>query len=299
MIIEQKVTGIDDNPINVKKKDVPQSTNKALPSFFNTQLYIGSKGTGKTYKLVQLLRLYEDSPIKDKSGQTYDMRIILIAPTAYSGANEVYKSLNSLDPIDIHLEYTDDLLLSIIDDIKTKNDEFDEYLVYQNLYKKFLKIKSLEQLTTEEFEILEGHDYQTPEEAYGEIKPIVTWIIFDDLIGMGAFNNKAKSVISNLTIKHRHLRVNLAFTTQSFKKIPPVVRTNIDIYVIFKSSSYNEVLNKIFEDISGYLTLDNFIELYEYATDAKNDALIIINNSLDKKGISYFKNWHRQLFIEN
>jgi len=280
MIIEQKVTGIDDNPINVKKKDVPQSTNKALPSFFNTQLYIGSKGTGKTYKLVQLLRLYEDSPIKDKSGQTYDMRIILIAPTAYSGANEVYKSLKSLDPIDIHLEYTDELLLSIIDDIKTKNNDFDEYIAYKNLYKRFLKIKSLEQLTTEELEILEGNEYKTPEEIFGEIKPMITFIIFDDLIGMGAFNNKSKSVISNLTIKHRHLK-------------------NIDIYVIFKSSSYNEVLNKIFEDISGYLTLDNFVELYEHATEERNDALVIVNNSLDKQGISYYKNWGTKLLIDN
>lgn len=299
MIIEQKVTGIDDNPINVKKKDVPQSTNKALPSFFNTQLYIGSKGTGKTYKLVQLLRLYEDSPIKDKSGQTYDMRIILIAPTAYSGANEVYKSLKSLDPIDIHLEYTDELLLSIIDDIKTKNNEFDEYIAYKNLYKRFLKIKSLEQLTTEELEILEGNDYKRPEEIFGDIKPMITFIIFDDLIGMGAFNNKSKSVISNLTIKHRHLKINLIFTTQGFKKIPPVVRTNIDIYVIFKSSSYNEVLNKIFEDISGYLTLDNFVELYEHATEERNDALVIVNNSLDKQGISYYKNWGTKLLIDN
>jgi len=65
MIIEKLVSGIEDKQINVKKKDVPQSTNKALPSLYNTSLYIGSKGTGKTYKLVQLLQLYEQSPIKD------------------------------------------------------------------------------------------------------------------------------------------------------------------------------------------------------------------------------------------
>lgn len=298
MIIEKSVKGIDNKAIIVKKKDVPQSTNKALPNLFNTQLYIGSKGTGKTYKLVQLLKMYEKLPIKDKTGQEYEMRTIAICPTAYSGANEIYKTLTSLKQEDIHLEYTDELLISILDDIKAKIDEFDEYLIYKELYKKFLKIKSLEQLTTEELEILEGNDYKSPDEVYQGIKPIITFIIFDDLIGMGAFNNKAKSVISNLTIKHRHLRVNLIFTTQSFKKIPPVIRTNIDIYVIFKSSSYNEILNKIYEDISGYLTLDNFIELYEYATEEKNDALIIVNNSLDKNGLAYYKNWDIQLFIE-
>jgi len=157
-----------------------------LPLLYNTSLYIGSKGTGKTYKLVQLLQLYEQyMPIKENSGQVYDMRVIAMCPTAYSGANEIYKSLKSLDSSDIHLEYTDELLISIMDFFKAKVEEFDEYLIYKNLYKKFLKIKSLKQLTVEELEILEGHEYRNPEEVFGEIKPIATWIIFDDLIGMG------------------------------------------------------------------------------------------------------------------
>ena len=80
MSIEKSVKGIDNKAIIVKKKDVPQSTNKALPNLFNMQLYIGSKGTGKTYKLVQLLQMYEKLPIKDKTGQEYEMRTIAVQP---------------------------------------------------------------------------------------------------------------------------------------------------------------------------------------------------------------------------
>ena len=115
---------------------------------------------------------------------------------------------------------------------------------------------------------------------------------------MGALNKKAKSVLSNLIIEDRHLKTNLIFTTQSFKQIPPVIRTNIDIYCIFKSSSYNEVLNKIFEDINGFVRLEEFIELYEYATDEKNDCLTIVNNSMDKRGVRFFKNWNIELFLK-
>lgn len=299
MIIEKAVENIDNKPLIIKKKKVPQSTNKSLPLLFNTQLYIGSKGTGKSYKLTQLLKLYEQSKIKDDDGVEYEMRVILICPTASSGANEVYKILKSLNQErDVHLDYSDELVLKILDDIKAKSALYDDYLEYKKVYDKFRKYKNVEKLETEELQTLEEHDFMSPAECYGEIKPIITWIVFDDLIGLGAFNKKAKSIISNLTIKHRHLKTNLIFTTQSFKQIPPVIRTNIDIYCIFKSSSYKEILDKVYEDISGFVSFEDFIELYEHATDEKNDCLTLINNSMDKKGIRFYKNWNIELFVK-
>ena len=294
MIIEKPVENIDDKPIYVKKKNVPQSVNKSLPLLFNTQLYIGSKGTGKSYKLTQLLRYYELSKIKDEDGVEYDMRTILISPTANSGANEVYKILKSLDESDIHLTYDDELLEDILDDIKAKQAEYDEYLEYKKVYSKFQKNKDVEKMETAELEKLEANDFMPP----NNIRPNINWIIFDDLIGMGAFNKKAKSVLSNLTIKHRHLKTNLIFTTQAYRQIPPLIRNNIDIYCIFKSNSYNEILNKVYNDVSGVISMPDFLELYEYATNGKNDCLTITNNSMDKRGVKFFKNFSTELFIK-
>ena len=297
MITERNIKDINIEKINIKKKNVPQSTNKSLPLLFNTSLYIGSKGTGKTYKLCELLRLYENSKIKDDDGIEYDMRTILICPTASSGANEVYKILKSLDENDIHLEYSDELLLSILDDIKQKQQHYDEYINYKKIFNKFKKNKNIKKLNDDELVILEEYEYMEPDEIFDNIKPKVTWIIFDDLIGSGAFSKKAKSLVNNLVIKHRHLKTNLIFTTQSFKSIPPIIRTNTDIYAIFKSSSYDQILNKIYDDISGYVKKDDFIQLYEYATDEKNNCLTIISNSMDKKGVRFYKNYDKELLI--
>jgi hypothetical protein len=298
MITEKKVSGINNMPILIKKKNVPQSTNQSLPLMFNTQLYIGSKGTGKTYKLVQLLKLYEDSKIKDNDGIEYEIRTIVIAPTINSGANEVYKSLKSIDfENDVHLEYNDELLLKILDDIKKKDDEFNEYINYKKLFNKFKKIKNIKKLNDDELEILEQNEFMDPDDVFAEVKPKVIFLILDDLVGSGAFSKKSKSVLSNLVIKHRHLKSNLIFTTQSFKAIPSIIRTNIDIYAIFKSSSYDQTLNKIYDDISGFVKKDDFIQLYEYATKQKNDCLTIINNSMAKSGTLFYKNWDTELFI--
>lgn len=299
MIIEKTVDNIDDKPFNIKKKNVPQSTNPSLPLLFNTQLYIGSKGTGKSYKLTQLLKFYENSKIVDDDGVEYQMRTILVCPTATSGANEVYKVLSSLNQEkDLYLDYTDDILTGILDDVKIRQSQYDKYLNYKKVYDKFKKIKDVEKLETEELEQLEEREFMPPGEIFGDIKPTINWIIFDDLIGMGAFNKKAKSLLSNLTIKHRHLKCNLIFTTQSFRAIPPIVRSNIDIYCIFKSNSYNEILNKVYEDINGIITINDFIELYEHATDQRNDCLTIINNSMEKKGVKFFKNWNIELIVK-
>lgn len=299
MIIEKSVNNIDNIPFNIKKKNVPQSTNKSLPSLFNTQLYIGSKGTGKSYKLTQLLKFYENSKIIDDDGIEYEMRTILICPTATSGANEVYKVLSSLDQEkDLYLDYTDDILFEILEDIKAKQKQYDAYLDYKKVFDKFKRIRNVDKMETKELEIMEEHDFMTPDECFGDVKPIVTWIIFDDLIGMGAFNKKAKSALSNLTIKHRHLKCNLIYTTQSFKAIPPIIRSNIDIYCLFKSNSYSEILNKVYEDINGIITINDFIELYEHATDEKNDCLTIINNSMDKSGARFYKNWNVELIVK-
>lgn len=298
MITEKKVSGINNTPILIKKKNVPQSTNQSLPLMFNTQLYIGSKGTGKTYKLVQLLKLYEDSKIKDNDGIEYEIRTILISPTANSGANEIFKTLNSLDfENDVHLEYNDELLLKILDDIKKKDDEFNEYINYKKLFNKFKKIKNIKKLNDDELEILEQNEFMDPDQVFAEVKPKVIFLILDDLVGSGAFSKKSKSVLSNLVIKHRHLKTNLIFTTQSFKAIPSIIRTNIDIYAIFKSSSYDQILNKIYDDISGFVKKDDFIQLYEYATKEKNDCLTIINNSMGGSGTKFYKNFDTQLLI--
>jgi len=298
-IIEKTIPNVNDYEIKIKKNPIPQSSNKSLPPLFNTQLYIGSKGRGKTYALVKLLNMYENSVLSDGISE-YNIRTILIAPTAYSTANSIYQTLKSLDKDDIYLEYSDELLQKILDNIKQKKDEYQEFLEYKKAYDKFKKLKDLTKLTDEELSLLEQFEYETPEMIFGDKKSDVNFLIFDDLIATGAFNRKAKSLLTNLTIKHRHLLTNLIFTTQSFKQIPPTIRINIDVYAIFKSASYNEILDKIYEDLSGYLKYDDFKELYEYATKDNHDALIIMNNSVSNGGkIDIRKNWDKQLEIKN
>ena len=82
-------------------------------------MWIGAKGTGKTYSLVSLLKHYERAQILDKKRRVHKMRTILFCPTGNSDFNKIYTTLDSLDQEkDVILEYTDDFLLSVLDEIK-------------------------------------------------------------------------------------------------------------------------------------------------------------------------------------
>ena len=65
MIIENKINDIIDYNIKVNRNYLPRSANNLLPPFFYSALFIGATGTGKTFKIVQLLKLYEKYDILD------------------------------------------------------------------------------------------------------------------------------------------------------------------------------------------------------------------------------------------
>ncbi len=50
----------------------------------------------------------------------------------------------------------------------------------------------------------------------------------------------------------------MLFTTQYPRSIPPVIRTNTDIWVLFKFASKERILDQIYNEISSLLTIEDF-----------------------------------------
>ena len=64
-VLEKQLNGLDNQPIKTTKKPPPRSINPNLPPCYFTSIFIGSKGSGKTYSLIKLLKNYEKYPIYD------------------------------------------------------------------------------------------------------------------------------------------------------------------------------------------------------------------------------------------
>ena len=123
MIQEIKLNGLDNKPIKTTKKPPPRSINNDLPPCYFTSIFIGSKGSGKTYSLIKLLKNYEKYPIYDNDGHKLDIRIIVFCPTVMSSANPIYETLKYLEEDDIVLEYSDMKLLDKLDEIENDRND--------------------------------------------------------------------------------------------------------------------------------------------------------------------------------
>lgn len=298
MITETDLKNLDNNPIKVNKKQPPQSTNKDLPPLFFTSLFIGAKGTGKSYSVCKLLKFYENSPIIDIDGNKRIMRTILFCPTANSVANPIFKTLKTLDEDDIFTEYSDELLNNVLDEIKEETEIINDYNNYLKAYYKYLK--DYNSLTDKDLTILHSKNFIKPSKVdKPPFKyPRIIFIVFDDLVGdASAFKKNKGNILNKLVITHRHLQANLLFTTQYIKAIPPILRANMDIFVLFKFASTKLLLEKIYPEFSGLITENDFIDLYEYSTQEPNDSLISINHAMNKKANGFFKNWNKKLNI--
>ena len=119
----------------------------------------------------------------------------------------------------------------------------------------------------------------------------VYFFIFDDLLGTSAFKIRSESKLNNLVTLCRHHSINLMFTTQYLTAIPPIIRNNVRLWVVFKFSNSERLLKHVYPEISNIIKEEKFLELYEHATNNDHDALIIINhNDMDKK-FRIRKNW--------
>jgi len=298
MIIETNLKNLDNKPIKVSKKRPPQSDNEDLPPLFFTSLFIGAKGSGKTYSLVKLLKFYEASDIIDDEGNKRIMKTILFCPTANSVANPIYKTLKTLDENDIHVNYSDELLETVLNELKEEYDKINNYNLYVKAYYKY--IKDYKKLNEDDLEILNVYNFEKPNKIpQPPFKhPRIIFMIFDDLIGDAmAFKKNKGNILSKLVITHRHLQCNLLFTTQYIKAIPPVIRANTDIFILFKFASKKLVIDKIYPELTGLVDENTFIELYDYATEPDNGCLISINHAMNKNTNGFRMGWNTKIDI--
>ena len=143
-------------------------------------------------------------------------------------------------------------------------------------------------LTNDELLILSKFDFRDPKDIskpkYNY--PPVVFMILDDMIGNNDVFKRNNSLIGNITVKHRHLGINLIFTSQNPKSIPNIIRNNIDLWFLYKFANIKMVLEKIFDEVCNIVTEDEFEELYKHATLEPHNALVIDTHpctSIDKR----------------
>jgi hypothetical protein len=290
MILEEPINNLPTPYFKINKSNEPQSKNPNLPPLFFSCLIVGSKNSGKSYAMTSLLKMFEENPIYDTRGNELEQRIIIFSPTALNETNIVFKNLKNLSPDDIHLEYTDEKLEEILEEIKFHVDEVNKYEKYLKVLDKYDNTNI--QLTDDEYWLLYYNNFLPMQEQ----KHIITHICFDDLIGdKNTFKKSRDSGLVKFLLKHRHLYTNVFITTQYINAIQPIIKNNIDIFCLFKYANLKDVINKFYPVVSGIMLEEQFQELYKHCTQEKYNFLTVISHNKLKGRLLIRKNWNVNL----
>jgi len=109
-------------------------------------------------------------------------------------------------------------------------------------------------------------------------------VVLDDMLGY----IKPRSYLAFLCTRYRHFKISLIISSQSFRSIPNVVRTNASFYIIF-STTNNKELEKLNEEFNGLFP--NFKQLLKQATEQPYHLLF-----LDLKKVRAFMNFDKLLY---
>lgn len=272
-ITEQRINTWENVGLKFKRNKYPVPLEKSLPKMYFVSLFVGSRGSGKTYSIVKLLKQYERYGIVDaETSSKVAQRVVLFSPTV--DANPVFTSLKHYDGADSITNYTDDKLLEVIENVKQEREETLEFQRRMKLYKKFLRVESIDELDYQELMDLELMNFDPPPEPKYP-NGCVNFFILDDLVGSSAFKSTGKSALTNLVLKNRHLGINIMIATQNLKAIPKSIRTNTSLFVIFKYANKKVITDDLYEEVSNTLKLNEFEEVFEYATRDDHDCLVI------------------------
>jgi len=103
-------------------------------------------------------------------------------------------------------------------------------------------------------------------------------VVWDDLV-----LSKDLSMVENYYIRARKLNVSVIFISQSYYRIPKIIRNNCSYMVLLKLSGDREV-NMILKEFGLGVSKEELIALYEYATKEKFSPLLIdMEESPDKR----------------
>ena len=89
--------------------------------------------------------------------------------------------------------------------------------------------------------------------------------VFDDMIADMISNKKLNSVVTELFMRGRKWNISLAFITQSYFKVPKVVRLNTTHFFIMKIPNKRE-LQEISRNHSSDISTKDFVNIYRECT---------------------------------
>ena len=179
-----------------------------LPGLF---VFCGSRGSGKTYACVAMVKHFEK--------MHYINRTFLICPTKQS--KDIFSNLKTLDH---KKDVCDDVnkcklsLENVLKEIKKDWKRYEEDLLYLKIYVAWMQGPKASVPYSYQM-ILESRNFEMPKKP---VRPS-HMLICDDCQGTNMYTNARCDLMNHIAIKSRHIPITVAFMVQSWHGLPGVI----------------------------------------------------------------------------
>lgn len=228
---------------------------------------IGGLGSGKSSFLVKFLKVYEQT-------KTFNGSVLWFSPTMAKEdkAQELPPECEIID------DFTEEIFFEKIDIIEHEIEQYKIHLKYMEIYDKALSGKPM---TQSEIMILEANDYEPLKTKYKHMP--TNLIVLDDLqANKTIYSANMKSRVAAFFLNVRHFNTMVIFSCQTFKNaIPRQLKSNVKIWILFACRSKKYQLD-IAESMVGKVDVNTFIDIWNFCTAEKYDALVV-DYSADEK----------------
>ena len=264
------------NEINVQLKQKESKfavkTGKDDISLPAVIVFSGSRGSGKTYSCIALMRHFEK--------KHYITKTFLLCPTRHS--NDLYTNLKTLDEKDC-FEDENTFGVALHQILTTVQKEWNDYNAELEYKKVFLKAhRNHLALTLREQNTLQFRQGEPPKNVQ---KPSHLLIV-DDAQGTDLYSNARRDLLTHIVIKHRHIPITITLLAQSWTGIPRVIRLNTTQFAVFKTGDKNQ-LKQIYDTFANTVEYDKFERMYKEAVSKPHGFLFI--DTVPKKEYKRFR----------
>lgn len=251
-------------------------------------IFVGKRGQGKTVTATRLLHYYthHNPEIFHKD------LVFVISPTAESqqhlwdhiGCKEENVFACST-PADVK-----QIVDNIIEILKSKKEKYDEDQEYIEAYEALCAEKVL---TARQIMLLDQRDCQPLEDPEPWPRPI---LLLDDLSHMKVLD---KAWFISLCLRHRHVAggvsLSILMLVQSLRGgVARVIRQNCSLIILY-STHDQTAKDDLYAECSHLLDKEEFMALFEHATDERHDFLAVDLSQDDKNKVfsRSFEHWYQ------
>ena len=251
-------------------------------------IFVGKRGQGKTVTATRLLHYYTH-----QTPEVFQKDLVfVVSPTAESQQHlwdHIGVKEENIFAVSTNTEIKQ-IVDSIIEILKSKKEKYDEDQEYIEAYNALMNDKIL---TSRQQFLLDMRDAQPLEDPEPWPRPV---LLLDDLSHLKVLD---KAWFISLCLRHRHVAggvsLSILMLVQTLRGgVARVIRQNCSLIILY--STHDQTAKEdLYAECSHLLDKEEFMALFEHATDQRHDFLSVDLSQDDKNKVfsRSFEHWYQ------